>query len=67
MKHHGHVDKNASDEDIMQEFEAMIQSGVPKLFAASLGPVGFPYNFATCMSLPYGLQCFDYFYASIRD
>merc|ERR1711933_645183 len=67
MKHHGHVEKDASDDDIIQEFEAMIQSGVPKLFAASLGRVGFPYHYAAFISLPYGLQVFDYTYAAIHD
>jgi hypothetical protein len=67
MKHHGHAEDGASDIDIIQDFEAMIQSDVPKLFAASLGRVGFPYHFAACISLPYGLQCFDYTYAAIRD
>jgi len=67
MKHHGHVEKDASDDDIIQEFEAMIQSGVPKLFAASLGRVGLPYHVVACSSLPYSLQCFDYTYAGIRD
>jgi hypothetical protein len=67
MKHHGHVEDDASDVDTIQDFEAMIQSDVPKLFDASLGRVGFPYHFAVCISLPYGLQCVDYACGYMHD
>lgn len=60
MKHHGHSDSKGSDADIIKDFEAMIQSEVPRLFAASLGRVGFPYSLSVCTSLPYGLQAIDY-------
>jgi hypothetical protein len=56
MKHQGHADKDASDADIIHQFEGMIHHDMPTLFAASLGCVGFPYHIAACVMLPYTLQ-----------
>merc|ERR1711920_76641 len=67
MKFHGHVDTEASDTQIIQQFEAMVHSEVPKLFAASLGRVGLPFQFAVCASLPYGLQSVDYACAQFHN
>jgi hypothetical protein len=67
MKYHGHIDTGASDIDIIQHFESMIHCKLPKLFDASLGRVGFPYDVAACVSLPYVLQSIDYFCTGLHD
>merc|ERR1719221_549003 len=45
----------------------MIHCKLPKLFDTSLGPVGFPYHVAACVSLPFFLRCLHYVCAGLHD
>lgn len=67
MKHHGRVDTEASDTDIIHDLEAMVQSDVPRLLAASLGRVGFPYNVVAFVALPYCVQGVGYASLAVHD
>jgi hypothetical protein len=67
MKYHGRADPQGSDADIIGDFESMVQSEVPKLFAASLGRNGFPYHFGVCLHIPFCLQSIDYACAQFHN
>jgi hypothetical protein len=67
MKYHGHLDTGASDIDTIQHFESMVHCKLPKLFNASLGRVGIPYDVAAGTGLSYLLQGIEDFCTGIND